>query len=188
MVFIFIKATGDSLLIHEFAYSIFLGLCSVTSNMTGYSHSIKLIHCGASQKDVLCDKMVLLVVTHSFYFMLYFISCSQSMYFDNSCGYEPVYHGNCTCIKGRGKPPRVTSVILGTTLSSLSYTNYIYYRTIIILLVKATILNTVHHCFMSVDRNSRVDSPSLCLKKTIQMKTILMKIATKFLAINFVIK
>ena len=37
---------GDSLLIHEFAYSLFIGLCSVTSDMTGYSHSyhsIKLI-------------------------------------------------------------------------------------------------------------------------------------------------
>ena len=30
-----IKAMGDSLLIHEFAYSLFTGLCSVTSNMTG---------------------------------------------------------------------------------------------------------------------------------------------------------
>ena len=50
-----IKVTGNSLLIHEFA-------CSVTSNMTSYSHlyhSIKLIHCGAPQKDVLSDKMVL---------------------------------------------------------------------------------------------------------------------------------
>ena len=58
----FVKVTGDSLLIHAFAYSLFIGLCSVTSNMTGYSqsyHSIKLIHCGASQEDVLSDKMVL---------------------------------------------------------------------------------------------------------------------------------
>ena len=55
------KVTGDSLLIHEFAYSLFIGLCWVTSNMTGYSHSynsIKLIHCGALQRDVLGDKMV----------------------------------------------------------------------------------------------------------------------------------
>ena len=49
---------GDSLLIHAFAYSSFIGLCSVTSNMTGYAysyHSIKLI---APQKDVLSDKIV----------------------------------------------------------------------------------------------------------------------------------
>ena len=55
------KVTGDSLLIHEFAYSLFIGLCSVTSNMTSYFHSyhsIKLIHCGAPQRDVLSDKIV----------------------------------------------------------------------------------------------------------------------------------
>ena len=55
------KVTGDSLLIHEFAYS-FIGLCPVTSNMTSYSHSyhsIKLIQCGAPQRDVLNDKMML---------------------------------------------------------------------------------------------------------------------------------
>ena len=28
--FKFFKVTGDSLLIHEFAYSLFIGLCSVT--------------------------------------------------------------------------------------------------------------------------------------------------------------
>ena len=33
-------------------------------------HSIKPIHCGAPQRDVQSDKMVFLVVTHSFYFML----------------------------------------------------------------------------------------------------------------------
>ena len=62
------KVTGDSLLIHESAfhesafhestYSLFIGLCSVTSNTTGYSHSyhsIKLTHCGAPQRDVLSD-------------------------------------------------------------------------------------------------------------------------------------
>ena len=72
------KVTGDSLLIHEFAYSLFIGLCSITSDMTGYSHSyhsMKLIHCGTPQRDVLNDKMVLLVVTHSFYFML----CQSSL-------------------------------------------------------------------------------------------------------------
>ena len=56
------KVTGNSLLIHAFPYSLFFGLFSVTSNMTGYSHSylsIKLIHCGTPQRDVLCDKMVL---------------------------------------------------------------------------------------------------------------------------------
>ena len=57
-----LKVTGGSLLIHAFAYSLFIGLCLVTSNMTGYSHSyhsIKLIHCGAPQRDVLNDKVVL---------------------------------------------------------------------------------------------------------------------------------
>ena len=56
------KVTGDSLLIHAFAYSLFIGLCSVISNMTGYSHSyhsIKLIHCGEPQRDVLSDKILL---------------------------------------------------------------------------------------------------------------------------------
>ena len=40
--------------------------------MTGYSHSyhsIKLFHCSAPQRDVLSDKMVFCVVTHTFYFM-----------------------------------------------------------------------------------------------------------------------
>ena len=53
---------GDSLLIHAFAYSLFIGLCSVAFNMTGYSHSyhsIKLIHYHAPQRDVSSDKMVL---------------------------------------------------------------------------------------------------------------------------------
>ena len=57
-----VKVTGDSLLIHEFAYSLFISLCSVTSNMIGHSHSyhsIKLIHCRVPQRDVLSDKMVL---------------------------------------------------------------------------------------------------------------------------------
>ena len=64
---------SDSLLINEFTYSLFIDLCSVTSNITGYSHSyhsIKFIHCGAPQRDILSDKMVFCVVTHSFYFML----------------------------------------------------------------------------------------------------------------------
>ena len=55
------KVRDDSLLIHRFTYSLFIGLCSVTCNMTGYSHSyhsIKLIHCGAPQRDLLSDKMV----------------------------------------------------------------------------------------------------------------------------------
>ena len=67
------KVTGDSVLIHEFTYSLFIGLCLVNSNMTGYSnsyHSIKLIYCGAPQRDVLSDKMVFSLVTRSFYFML----------------------------------------------------------------------------------------------------------------------
>ena len=67
------KIKGDSLLIHEFTHSLFVGPCSVISNMTGYSHSyhsIKLIHCITPQRDVLSDKMVFWVVTHSSYFML----------------------------------------------------------------------------------------------------------------------
>ena len=49
-------------LFHEFAYLLLTGLCSVTSDMTDYSHSyqsIKLVHCGVLQRDVLSDKMVL---------------------------------------------------------------------------------------------------------------------------------
>ena len=56
------KVTGDILLIHAFAYSLFIGVYSVISNIIGYSHSfhaIKLIHCGAPQRDVLSDKIVL---------------------------------------------------------------------------------------------------------------------------------
>ena len=59
-----VKVTGDSLLIHEFAESLFIGLCSVASNMTDYSHSyhsIKLIHCGGPQRDVLNEKVGVLV-------------------------------------------------------------------------------------------------------------------------------
>ena len=100
-----VKVTGDSLLIHEFTYSLFIGLCLVTSNMTGYSHSyhsIKLIDRSTPQRDVLSDKMVFwvvtqflfhglpvffikycyklsiqrqIVVTHNFYFML----CQSSL-------------------------------------------------------------------------------------------------------------
>ena len=62
-----VKVTVDSLLIHEFTYSLFIGLCSVTSGMTGYSHlyhSIKLIHCGAPQIDVLNDKIVFFIIQY----------------------------------------------------------------------------------------------------------------------------
>ena len=72
------KVTGDSLLIHKFAYSLLIDLCLVTSDMNGYSHSyhsIKVIHCGGPQRDVLSDKMVLCMVTHGFYFML----CQSSL-------------------------------------------------------------------------------------------------------------
>ena len=58
----FIKVAGDSMLIYAFAYSLFVGVYLVISNMTGYSHSchwIKLTHCGAPQRDVLSDRMVL---------------------------------------------------------------------------------------------------------------------------------
>ena len=56
------KVTGSSLLIHASVYSLFVVIYSVISNMTGYSHSchsIKLIHWGAPERDVLSDKMVL---------------------------------------------------------------------------------------------------------------------------------
>ena len=88
------KVKGDSLLIHEFTYSLFIGLCSVTSNMTGYSHlyhSIKLIHCGAPQSDVFSDKMVFWVVTHSFYFMLcqsYLLSTVISFVYKDKLWFE----------------------------------------------------------------------------------------------------
>ena len=70
-----------------FTYSLFIGLCSVISNMTGYPHSYHLterIHCSVPQRDVLSDKMVLWVVTHSFYFMLcqsYLLSTVISLLF-----------------------------------------------------------------------------------------------------------
>ena len=57
-----LKVAGDSLLIRAFAYSLFVHVHSVIYHMTGFSHScysIKLIHCGAPQSDVLSDKMVL---------------------------------------------------------------------------------------------------------------------------------
>ena len=57
-----VKVTGSSFLIHAFACSLFIGLCSVTSNMIGHFHShhaIILIHCGAPLRDVLSNKMVL---------------------------------------------------------------------------------------------------------------------------------
>ena len=68
-----IKVAGSSLLIHAIACSLFFGIYSVISNMTGYfhsCHSIKLIHWGAPERDVLGDKIVLRVVTQIFYFML----------------------------------------------------------------------------------------------------------------------
>ena len=58
-----VKVTGDSLLIHAFAYHLlYVGVYLFNSNTTGHSHSfhaIKLIHCGAPQRDVLSDKIVL---------------------------------------------------------------------------------------------------------------------------------
>ena len=72
---IILKVAGSSSLIHGFTCSLFIGVYSVISNMTNYSHSchsIKCIHCGAPERDVLSDKIVLRVVTHScfFYVML----------------------------------------------------------------------------------------------------------------------
>ena len=61
-----------------FTCSLFIGLCSVTAHMTGYSvsyHSIKLIHCSALQRNVLSDKMVFWMANRSFYFML----CQSSL-------------------------------------------------------------------------------------------------------------
>ena len=58
-----LKVTDDSLLFHAFAYHYSsVSSHSVNSDMTGHSHSfhaMKLIHCSASQRDVLSDKMVL---------------------------------------------------------------------------------------------------------------------------------
>ena len=57
-----LKVPGSSLPIHTFAYSLFVDVYSVISNMTGYSHSchsIKLIHCGVPERNGLSDKMVL---------------------------------------------------------------------------------------------------------------------------------
>ena len=68
-----VKITGESLLIHVFAYHLFIGVYSVNANMTGHSHSfhaIKLIHCGAPQRDVLSDKMVLWVVADSYFYSM----------------------------------------------------------------------------------------------------------------------
>ena len=61
LIEIVFKVTGDSLLIHEFPYSLFIRLCSVASNMAGNSHTyhlIKLIYCDTPQRDVSSDKMV----------------------------------------------------------------------------------------------------------------------------------
>ena len=77
------KVTGDSFLIHEFTYSLFTGLCSVTSDMTGYSHSyhsIKLIHCGAPQRDVLSDKMVTHILLHALSVFLVKKYCHKLVY------------------------------------------------------------------------------------------------------------
>ena len=67
-----LKVTGDSLLIHEFAYSHYSSVSvRVTSNMTSCSHSyhsIKLIHCGAPQRDALSDQ-VQVQVQVQFYFI-----------------------------------------------------------------------------------------------------------------------
>ena len=52
---------GDFKVTGAFVYSIFIGLCSVTSNMTSYFdsyNSIKLINCGAPQRDALNGKMM----------------------------------------------------------------------------------------------------------------------------------
>ena len=51
-------------MIRELTCSLFIGLYSVASNMTGYSHSchsIKVIHYDAPQRDVLNIKEVLLL-------------------------------------------------------------------------------------------------------------------------------
>ena len=48
--FVFFKVSGSGLLIHAFAYSLLVGIFSIISNMTDYSHSchsIKVIHWGA---------------------------------------------------------------------------------------------------------------------------------------------
>ena len=78
-----VKTAGDSLLIHASAYPLFVGVYSVRSDMTGYSHSchwIKLIYCGCTSKRCIeyCHKLCLqrqMVTTHIFYFML----CQSSL-------------------------------------------------------------------------------------------------------------
>ena len=55
-----IKVASDNSLIHAFACSLFVGVYLVISNMIGCSHSchsIKLIHCGAPQKDHVIGKL-----------------------------------------------------------------------------------------------------------------------------------
>ena len=57
-----IKVAESSLLIHAFAYSLFVDVYSVISDMTGYSHSchsIKFVHCGVPERDVLSNKIVM---------------------------------------------------------------------------------------------------------------------------------
>ena len=56
------EVEGSSFLINAFAYSLFVDIYSVIPSMTGYSHSrhlMKLFHCGASERDLLSDIMVL---------------------------------------------------------------------------------------------------------------------------------
>ena len=71
-----IKFTSSSLLIHAFAYSLFVGVYSVISNMTRHSHSchlIKLIHCRAPERDVLSDERCCQR------WLIVFISCFASL-------------------------------------------------------------------------------------------------------------
>ena len=81
-----IKVGGSSMLIHAFAYSLFVGIYLFISNMTGYSlscHSIKIIYWGTPERDVLSDNMVLIVSGDS-YFFIYFMLCHISfVYKDN---------------------------------------------------------------------------------------------------------
>ena len=84
------KVTGDSSLIHDiYIFIIRWSLFVIQFHMTGYSHSyhsIKLIHCSVPQREVLSDKMVFWVVTHSFCFMLcqsYLLSTVISFLYKN---------------------------------------------------------------------------------------------------------
>ena len=59
-----LKVTGDSLLIHVFTCSLFVGVYSVISDMTGYPHScnsIKFIHSVGQCVEMLSIRAICLI-------------------------------------------------------------------------------------------------------------------------------